>query len=127
MVPEGVAFVEDKNPRKRYAELAARFCGKQPEVQVAITGTNGKTSVADFTRQLWQLTGIEAASIGTLGVRSNPVQMEGGLTTPDPVNLYGAMARLAQNDVNHVAIEASSHGLDQNRLDGLNIKAAAFN
>lgn len=125
-VPDHIALVEDKNPRKRYAELAARFCGKQPAVQVAVTGTNGKTSVADFVRQLWQLTGIEAASVGTLGVRSGPVQIDGGLTTPDPMNLYGAMAQLAENGVQHVAVEASSHGLDQNRLDGLKLTAAAF-
>ncbi len=126
VVPDHVAFVEDKNPRKRYAELAARFCGTQPEVQVAITGTNGKTSVADFVRQLWQLNGVEAASIGTLGVKSGAVQIDGGLTTPDPVDLYGAMAQLAEKGVQHVAVEASSHGLDQNRLDGLNLSAAGF-
>ncbi|MCK0068666.1 UDP-N-acetylmuramoyl-L-alanyl-D-glutamate--2,6-diaminopimelate ligase [Kordiimonas laminariae] len=126
VVPDHVAFVEDKNPRKRYAELAARFCGTQPEVQVAITGTNGKTSVADFVRQLWQLNGVEAASIGTLGVKSGQLQIDGGLTTPDPVDLYGAMAQLAEKGVQHVAVEASSHGLDQNRLDGLNLSAAGF-
>ncbi len=125
-VPDSVAFVADNNPRRRYAELAARFSGKQPEVQVAITGTNGKTSVADFVRQLWELTGVKAASIGTLGVRSKVYELPGGLTTPDPVAMYGAMAQLSKKGVEHVAVEASSHGLDQNRLDGLHLKAAAF-
>lgn len=122
----GVPVIEDVNPRRRYAQLAARFCGRQPEVQVAVTGTNGKTSVADFARQIWEATGSPAASMGTLGVRSERYQEPGGLTTPDPMALHRALNMLAIKGVNHVAIEASSHGLDQFRLDGMRLKAAAF-
>jgi len=125
-VPDGVSVVEDNNPRRRYADLASRFFNAQPETQVAITGTNGKTSVADFTRQLWQSIGLEAASIGTLGVRSGPVLMPGGLTTPDPMMLHSALKALAESGVTHAALEASSHGLDQYRMDGACFKAAAF-
>jgi len=121
-----VPVVEDANPRRRYAELAATFCGAQPKTQVAVTGTNGKTSVADFVRQLWQLLGVEAASIGTLGVRSSKYQLPGGLTTPDPMELHKALHTLFGMNIEHVAIEASSHGLDQHRLDGVRFKAGAF-
>lgn len=124
--PEGLPVVEDSNPRRLYAQMAARFCGAQPGVQVAVTGTNGKTSVADFTRQIWQALGTEAASLGTLGVRSDKLTIDGGLTTPDPMALHAALAQLAGQGVDHVAIEASSHGLDQYRLDGTALKAAAF-
>jgi len=122
----GVPVIEDANPRRRYAELAARFYGAQPKTQVAVTGTNGKTSVADFTRQIWQALGFEAASIGTLGVRSDVVKRPGGLTTPDPMGLHEVLAELAEKGVDHAAIEASSHGLDQYRLDGVRLSAAAF-
>ncbi len=118
--------IEDTNPRKLYAQMAARFCGTQPAVQVAVTGTNGKTSVADFTRQIWQQLGTDAASVGTLGVCSPSVQIDGGLTTPDPMSLYSIFNRLHDADVDHIAVEASSHGLDQHRLDGMHISAAAF-
>lgn len=122
----GVPVIEDANPRRRYAQLAARFAGLQPEFQVAVTGTNGKTSVADFARQLWDRLGVSSASIGTLGVRSAALVTEGGLTTPDPLQLHATLADLKRANVDHVAIEASSHGLDQHRLDGLRLKAAAF-
>ncbi|WP_417460269.1 UDP-N-acetylmuramoyl-L-alanyl-D-glutamate--2,6-diaminopimelate ligase [Kordiimonas sp.] len=122
----GVPFIGDVNPRRRYAQLAARFCGAQPEVQVAVTGTNGKTSVADFARQLWQKIGVHAASMGTLGVRSERYSEPGGLTTPDPLALHKALNMLAIKGVDHVAVEASSHGLDQYRLDGMRLQAAAF-
>lgn len=118
--------IEDANPRKLYAEMAARFCGTQPKVQVAVTGTNGKTSVADFTRQIWQQLGTAAASIGTLGVCSPSVQIDGGLTTPDPMSLYSIFNKLHDAGVDNIAVEASSHGLDQHRLDGMHISAAAF-
>lgn len=118
--------VEDVNPRRRYAELAARFFDAQPETQVAITGTNGKTSVADFTRQLWELMGQNAASVGTLGIRSTKYELPGGLTTPDPMGLHRALKALVDCGVSHAAIEASSHGLDQYRLDGVRLKGAAF-
>ncbi len=118
--------VEDANPRRRYAELAARFFEKQPSTQVAVTGTNGKTSVADFTRQLWQALGNEAASVGTLGIRSQRYDLPGGLTTPDPMGLHRALSTLVECGVDHAAIEASSHGLDQYRLEGVTLKAAGF-
>lgn len=125
-IHRALTVVEDQNPRRLYASMAARFCGQQPEKVVAVTGTNGKTSVAEFARQLWENIGVEAGSVGTLGVCSSKVNLPGGLTTPDPVELYSALNALAANDVNHVAVEASSHGLDQYRLDGLNVDAAAF-
>ncbi len=121
-----VPVVTDKNPRRKYAELACRMAGAQPAHQVAVTGTNGKTSVAEFTRQIWQALGYDAASVGTLGVRSPSVQIEGGLTTPDPMKLHAVMAKLKLSGVDRVAVEASSHGLDQYRLDGTRLSAAAF-
>lgn len=121
-----VPVIQDKNPRKKYAEIAAAFAGPQPDCQVAVTGTNGKTSVADFTRQIWQAQGFGAASIGTLGLRSTAFNSEGGLTTPDPVQLHALMAKLKAAGVGKVAVEASSHGLDQHRLDGMTLRAAAF-
>ncbi len=126
-VPEaGVPVIEVANPRQRYAQLASRFYGEQPAFEVAVTGTNGKTSVADFTRQIWQQLGTEAASIGTLGVRSNVLATDGGLTSPDPMVLHQNLSMLKQAGVDHVAVEASSHGLHQYRLDGMSLSAAAF-
>lgn len=122
----GVPVIEDVNPRRRYAELAARFYGPQPKGIVAVTGTNGKTSVADFTRQIWQRLGYDAASIGTLGVRSPNVSRPGGLTTPDPMALHETLRALSEAGIEHAALEASSHGLDQYRLDGVRMQAAAF-
>ncbi len=122
----GVPVIEDVNPRRRYAELAARFYGHQPTSIVAVTGTNGKTSVADFTRQIWQRLGHDAASIGTLGVRSPKVSRPGGLTTPDPMALHETLHDLSDAGVAYAALEASSHGLDQYRLDGVRMQAAAF-
>jgi len=119
-------IVEDTNPRRRYADMAARFYRQQPENQVAVTGTNGKTSVADFCRQLWQGMGLSAASLGTLGVRSEVYGEPGGLTTPDPMALHSTLNTLSSHGVNYTAIEASSHGLDQYRLDGVRLKAAGF-
>lgn len=124
---EGILpIIEDPNPRKLYAEMAARFCGQQPRVQVAVTGTNGKTSVAEFTRQIWNQLGAPAASVGTLGVSSDTLAIDGGLTTPDPMALYTIFNKLHDKGVDNIAVEASSHGLDQYRLDGMNISAAAF-
>lgn len=121
-----VPVIESDNPRRLYAQMAARFCGEQPKYQVAVTGTNGKTSVADFARQVWEILGKNAASVGTLGVLSKACTAPGGLTTPDPMALHTALARLQHAGVNHCAIEASSHGLDQYRLDGVQLQAAAF-
>lgn len=121
-----VPVIEDKNPRRKYAEMAAAFYGRQPEAMVAVTGTNGKTSVADFTRQIWELNGLNAASLGTIGVRSKALNLPGGLTTPDPMTLYKDFYALAEAGVSHACVEASSHGLDQYRLDGIKLDAAAF-
>ena len=121
-----VTVVGDPNPRRRIARMASRFYRPQPETIAAVTGTNGKTSVTVFTRQLWQGLGRPAASIGTIGIVAPGFTQPGSLTTPDPITLHSELNALAQSGVDHVAIEASSHGLDQFRLDGLKPKAAAF-
>jgi UDP-N-acetylmuramoyl-L-alanyl-D-glutamate--2,6-diaminopimelate ligase len=121
-----VPFLYHSNPRQRLAQLAARFHAPQPRTIVAVTGTNGKTSTVDFTRQLWQALGQPAASLGTLGIRGPGVDRPGSLTTPDPVSLHQELAALARAGIEHAALEASSHGLAQYRLDGLRLAAAAF-
>jgi UDP-N-acetylmuramoyl-L-alanyl-D-glutamate--2,6-diaminopimelate ligase len=120
------AIVIDANPRRRLALLAARFYGAQPRTIAAVTGTNGKTSVAHFTREIWTATGRAPASLGTLGLVTASRRHAGVLTTPDPVVLHEQLASLAGQGVTHLAIEASSHGLAQCRLDGLSVAAAAF-
>lgn len=115
-----------ENPRRALAEIAARFYPAQPEAIVAVTGTSGKTSVADFTRQIFAKLGHKAASVGTIGVIRPDGSVYGGLTTPDPVTLHQTLSDLAGEGVTHLAFEASSHGLDQHRLDGVRIAAAAF-
>jgi len=121
-----VAIVTDPDPRRRLGLLAARFHGRQPRMVAAVTGTNGKTSVAHFTREIWSALGHRAASLGTLGLVTATDRRPGTLTTPDPVALHRDLAALAAAGVEHVAIEASSHGLDQRRLDGISAAAAAF-
>ncbi len=126
-----VAIVIDRNPQRGLALLAARFYGRQPDTIVAVTGTNGKTSVAHFTREIWTALGRPAASLGTLGLVAPSLFSSGGrrpgsLTTPDPVALHRDLAELAEAGIEHVAIEASSHGLAQYRLDGIAPAAAAF-
>jgi len=121
-----VTWLADSDPRRTLALMAARFFGRQPRTVAAVTGTSGKTSVADFARQIWQATGTEAASLGTLGIRTRTGTEKLGHTTPDPVGLHRALARLAEGGIDHLVLEASSHGLDQKRLDGLRISAAAF-
>jgi UDP-N-acetylmuramoyl-L-alanyl-D-glutamate--2,6-diaminopimelate ligase len=125
-VPDGVALIEVDNPRAALAKIAAKLAGKQPACAVAVTGTSGKTSVADFTRQIFTALGHEAASVGTIGIVKPSGAIYGSLTTPDPVTLHAALAALADEGVTHLAFEASSHGLDQNRLDGVELSAAAF-
>jgi len=122
----GVPVVEDDEPRRRLSLCAARFYAPQPDTAVAVTGTSGKTSVADFVRQIWAADEVAAGSVGTLGVVSDAVNRKLPHTTPDPVSLHIALRELAEAGVDHVAIEASSHGLDQRRLDGVILKAAAF-
>ena len=121
-----VALLTDENPRRRLALMAARFFQVQPANVAAVTGTNGKTSVASFTRQIWEADGQRAASLGTLGLEPAVVPGPGGLTTPDPVALHHCLADLKRAGYEHLAIEASSIGLDQYRLDGLKVTAAAF-
>jgi UDP-N-acetylmuramoyl-L-alanyl-D-glutamate--2,6-diaminopimelate ligase len=123
---ERVAIVVDANPQRCLARLAARFCGRPPRIVAAVTGTNGKTSTAEFTRQLWTARGHRAASLGTLGLVGPGERRPGSMTTPDPVALHRDLADLAQAGIEHAAIEASSHGLAQYRLDGLELAAAAF-
>lgn len=114
------------DPRRELALMAARFYPRQPETLVAVTGTSGKTSVTVFARQIFAAAGHEAASIGTIGVVTNHGATYGSLTTPDPVELHRTLDRLAGEGVTHAALEASSHGLDQRRLDGLRLTAAGF-
>ncbi len=113
-------------PRRALALIAARFYGVQPATVVAVTGTSGKTSVADFTRQIYAALGHEAASLGTIGLVTPDARRYGSLTSPDPVTLHRTLADLAKGGVTHMTLEASSHGLDQHRVDGLRLKAAAF-
>ena len=110
----------------RLALIAARFFGAQPEVAVAVTGTNGKTSVASFVRQLWEQMGFRAASLGTVGVVGPSGTQTLAHTTPDPIELHRILADLAKSGVTHLALEASSHGLEQRRVDGLRLAAGAF-
>ena len=124
--PAGVAFVRVNDARRTLALAAARFFPEQPECIAAVTGTSGKTSVAAFTRQIWAAIGEAAASIGTIGLVSPKRDHYGSLTTPDPVALHRSLDELAGEGVTHLAIEASSHGLDQRRLDGVRIAAAGF-
>ncbi len=123
---EGLAVIVEPNPRKRLAQMAARFYGAQPATVAAVTGTNGKTSVASFLREIWESQGCKAASLGTVGIvhdgREEPLHH----TTPDPVAIHAALARLATGGVTHLALEASSHGLAQYRLDGVRIAGGAF-
>lgn len=121
-----VPVLVDENPRRQLALLAARFHSPQPETVAAVTGTNGKTSTASFTRQIWADTGLKAASVGTLGIEGPEGLRPGAMTTPDPVTLHRALAELAAEGIDHAVLEASSHGLDQYRLDGVRISAAAF-
>ncbi len=125
-LPDGVAFVHVRNVREALARTAANFFPRQPATIAAITGTSGKTSVAAFTRQIWSALGHAAASVGTIGVVAPDGAVYGSLTTPDPIELHQTLDRLAAAGVTHLAIEASSHGLHQHRLDGLRVKVGAF-
>jgi UDP-N-acetylmuramoyl-L-alanyl-D-glutamate--2,6-diaminopimelate ligase len=125
-LPEGVAFARVANARRALSAIAARLHPRQPGTIAAVTGTSGKTSVVAFTRQIWSALGHRAASVGTVGIVSPSGETYGSLTTPDPVALHRSLEALAGEGVTHLAIEASSHGLDQYRLDGLKIAAAGF-
>jgi UDP-N-acetylmuramoyl-L-alanyl-D-glutamate--2,6-diaminopimelate ligase len=125
-LPQGVIALPEREPRRALALMAARFHPGQPETSVAVTGTSGKTSVAEFARQIFARLGRKAASLGTIGLVKPDGSVYGGLTTPDPVMLHATLAQLAAEGITHLAFEASSHGLDQHRLDGVRIRAAAF-
>ena len=128
-IPEGdgrVAFIAVPNPRRALALAAAKFYPRQPATIAAVTGTSGKTAVAVFTRQIWQRLGYAAASIGTIGLVSPKRNVYGSLTTPDPIALHRSLDEIAGEGVTHLAFEASSHGLDQHRLDGVRVSAGAF-
>ena len=133
IAPEGtviadasVALVTDPNPRLLFSQVCARFFEEQPQMIAAVTGTNGKTSVAQFTRELWALAGHKAASLGTIGLIAPHMVRSGSLTTADTVTLHRDLAALAENGVTHLCMEASSHGLHQYRLDGVDISVAGF-
>jgi UDP-N-acetylmuramoyl-L-alanyl-D-glutamate--2,6-diaminopimelate ligase len=121
-----VPFVFTPNPRRALALAGARFFPRQPQIIAAVTGTSGKTSVAAFTRQIWQRLGHASASIGTIGLVSPKRTVYGSLTTPDPIALHRQLDEIAGDGVTHLAFEASSHGLDQYRLDGVRIAAGGF-
>ena len=128
-LPEGerrVPLVMTPNPRRALALAAAKFYSLQPQTIAAVTGTSGKTSVAAFTRQIWQRLGRASASIGTIGLVSPKRTIYGSLTTPDPIALHRQIDEIARDGVTHLALEASSHGLDQFRLDGVRISAGGF-
>jgi UDP-N-acetylmuramoyl-L-alanyl-D-glutamate--2,6-diaminopimelate ligase len=123
---EGATHLAADEPRKLFADLAARYFEPYPDTIVAVTGTNGKTSTVELTRQLWRMAGHRSASIGTLGVTTADDQVKTGLTTPDIVTFLSNMAGLKRMGVSHVAYEASSHGLDQYRAESVPVRAAAF-
>jgi UDP-N-acetylmuramoyl-L-alanyl-D-glutamate--2,6-diaminopimelate ligase len=120
------AFIKVVDVRSALAHASARMYPRQPETIVAVTGTSGKTSVADIVRQIWAALGAKAASLGTLGIVAPSWPVVGSLTTPDPVTLHKVLDGLARDKVTHLALEASSHGLLQRRLDGVRLSAAAF-
>ena len=123
---ERAVHLADERPRKLFAELASKYFAPYPETVVAVTGTNGKTSTVEMTRQIWRMLGARSASIGTLGVTTSDDQVKTGLTTPDIVTFLSNMAGLKRMGISHVAYEASSHGLDQYRAEGVPLAAVAF-
>lgn len=123
---QSIAFIGTENIRALTSKIALCFHPKAPKNIVAITGTNGKTSTADFVRQLWETMGCKSASLGTLGVRSSHCTLEKHMTTPDALYLHQTLSHLADQGITHLAMEASSHGIEQHRLDALPLKAAGF-
>ncbi|MGO4571162.1 UDP-N-acetylmuramoyl-L-alanyl-D-glutamate--2,6-diaminopimelate ligase [Microvirga sp. 2TAF3] len=123
---DSVTYIRVPDVRRSLALAASRFYPTQPEKVVAVTGTSGKSSVADFTRQLFAVLGHKSASLGTLGVITSDGAAYGSLTTPDPISLQETLDRLARDGVTRLAMEASSHGIDQRRLDGVRLSAAGF-
>ena len=123
---DGAIAVRTDNARLALAEASARFYAQQPTNIIAITGTNGKSSTVDFLRQIWDSAGLKAASMGTLGAIGPNGSIDLGHTTPDPVAIHATLQSLAQDGVTHAAMEASSHGLAQYRLDAVNLAGVAF-
>lgn len=124
---EGVSLITDKNPRQAFAKLAAKFYKLQPKTIVAVTGTSGKTSTVSFVQQIWNLSSVtKCASLGTLGLLAPGIKRYGSLTTPDTQSLHADLADLASTGIQHLAMEASSHGLDQYRLDGVKVTIAGY-
>jgi len=123
---EHAVHLSDDRPRRLFAGMAAKYFGPYPDTVVAVTGTNGKTSTVEMTRQIWRMLGHRSASIGTLGVTTSDDQVKTGLTTPDIVTFLSNVAGLKRMGISHVAYEASSHGLDQYRAEGVPLAAAAF-
>ncbi|CAN0473521.1 unnamed protein product [Laminaria digitata] len=123
---EGAVHIADDEPRRLFAQMAARYFTPTPAHVAAVTGTNGKTSIAELTRQLWRMDGFNSASIGTLGVTTADDQVKTGLTTPDIVTFLSNMSGLAREGVSHAIFEASSHGLSQYRIEGLPVQVGAF-
>jgi UDP-N-acetylmuramoyl-L-alanyl-D-glutamate--2,6-diaminopimelate ligase len=125
-LPAATAWIAVADARRALALAAARLSGRQPATVVTVTGTSGKSSVADFVRQILSRIGRDAASLGTVGIVTNRGASYGSLTTPDPVTLHETLARLADEGITDLAMEASSHGIEQRRLDGVELTAAAF-
>jgi UDP-N-acetylmuramoyl-L-alanyl-D-glutamate--2,6-diaminopimelate ligase len=133
LAPEGTEIADDNvalltstNTRAALAHISAAFYREQPKTISAVTGTNGKTSVAHFTRQIWSMLGHQAVSLGTLGLHMPDNTFKPTLTTPDPITLHRHLSALARDGASHAVLEASSHGLEQSRMDGIHIRAAAF-
>jgi UDP-N-acetylmuramoyl-L-alanyl-D-glutamate--2,6-diaminopimelate ligase len=122
----GVRFIADENPRLGLARQAARFFGAQPKTVAAVTGTKGKSSIVAFVREIWTALGKPAASLGTVGVVTPAGEIALKHTTPDPIEVHRLLAQLKRDGIDHLALEASSHGLDQFRLDGVEIAACGF-
>src|SRR3954469_23567973 len=122
----GVAFIAHDNPRAGLARYAAAFFASQPDIVAAVTGTKGKSSIVAFLREIWTALGKPAASLGTVGVTGPNGTIPLSHTTPDPVEIHELLAKLKADGVDRLAIEASSHGLDQHRLDGVKIAACGF-
>ena len=125
-LPQGCAWIAVADARRALALAAARLSGRQPATIVAVTGTAGKSSVADFVRQILSRIGRASASVGTVGIVTDRGAAYGSLTTPDPVTLHATLARLADDGITDLAMEASSHGIEQRRLDGVQLAAAGF-
>lgn len=122
----GATVIESDNPRRDFALLAAEFYAAQPDEIIAVTGTNGKTSSVNILRQIWEGLGHKAAALGTLGVIGTNFTQSGALTTPDPVKLHEILAELKKHGINHLGMEASSHGIDQERLAGVKLSGGIF-